>query len=612
MLCGFCRSLAFCLLAVLLVLASSLEAAEPAESADSPLAIAAARAGETPATSSVARLAAAVVNRSAAAPPLLATSRMPPATPQLIRQLDDSSYEVRQAAAEQLDRLSREAEFAPALADQFQRTLGDERTSFEVRARLTELMGHLPPARSSPPALSRAELDHLLALLDDDSFAVRSGAVERLKWLAGNSTMICPLVEAVKSRLAEPNLSESTRQQLNPLWTKIHGAWLLSDSAAWNLPPVAAKQVDHWIDAYEHSTAADQAARLREQEGATRELLDLMVRPDTAPAVLRAIQKRLDDPQLEAADAARLRDLYDWSRPAMVAEYWDNHANQAIQHLLVGVPSMPPGAQFPSHFDECSNTVAHCVSGNSLSPGYYPVGIAFLHPRQPGAFFQLVYLPTTQRRLAYEFQIEDQTDAGRLAELSRRTLDRILEKCEPLDDDQMSLLELLDVDAVSHFVGPYFHAVADGAHNDYMGSFGTPSRHNVVCLWLAAHGTHDCVAGLTEAIDAHRISEPDESAPYRLSSIAALAISSRDSWPGQDAWLAQRISCTDHLQLGDTADVGATAAAQLLVRHGQKLQDFGLQEVDSETLNRAFKLQVYRFDRPESRAEVFRWWSHQE
>ena len=582
--------------------AQRASAADPAPKVTGPPA----KAADPPA----AVLAAALLSRASEAPLFRPPSPIPPAALELIQQLDDTSFEVRQAAAAQLERLSRDPEFAPALADDFQRRLCDEQTSFEVRAKLADLMRHLPVASSESPKLSSADVGHLLDLLDDDSFTVRSGAAERLKWLARNPAMMCPLLEAIESRLADENASPASQQQLGPLWTKIHGAWLLSDPSTWNFAPMSAKQMDHWIEALAQPPSADHDPRSAEQATAVRELLDLLVRPDTAPALIHALEVRLADPKLDSSAASRLRDIYDWSRPALVAEYWDNQANQAIQHLLVGVPSLPPGAQFPSEFDRCDDHVAHCVSGNSLSPGDYPVGIAFLHPRQPGAFFQLVNLPTTQRRLAYEFLVEDQTDAQRLAEISVRTLDRILEKHQPLDDDEVSLLDLLDADAVSRFAGPYFQTVADGPRDDYLGSFGSPSRHGVMCLWLAVHGTHEAISGLSEAIETRRFTDPDDARPFRLAWAAALAIAHRDSWEGEDAWLAQRVQRTERLDLGSAGDVGAIAAAELLSRHDEKLHDFGLEEVESEPLNR-LHLQSYRFKSAEARAAVLRWWSHQ-
>lgn len=319
----------------------NLQAAEPSQPTNSSTAT---KVNDRPA----AELAATLTNRAAPANFEPTPSPIPPAAPELIRQLDDVSFDVRQKAADQLRRLSREPEFAPALAEHFQRMLCDERTSFEVRTQLADLMRNLPAASASPPKLPSAEIGHLLTLLDDDSFAVRTGAAERLKWLARNPAMICPLVETIKSRLAEADLSPASRQQLEPLWTKIHGTWLLSDATKWSFAPVSAKQIDHWIDELAEPAPEDQKNRSTEQDAAARELLDLLVRPDTAPVAIHALDVRLTDPQLEPSAAAQLREVYDWSRPALVAEYWDNHSNQAIQHLLVGVPSLPPGCSFPA------------------------------------------------------------------------------------------------------------------------------------------------------------------------------------------------------------------------------------------------------------------------
>ena len=246
-----------------------------------------------------AELAATLTNRVAPANLDPTPSPISPAAQELIRQLDDVSFDVRQKAAEQLKRLSREPEFAPALSEHFQRMLCDERTSFEVRTQLADLMRNLPAASSSPPKLPSAEIGHLLSLLDDDSFAVRTGAAERLKWLARNPAMICPLVETIKSRLAEADLSPASRQQLEPLWAKIHGAWLLSDATKWSFAPVSAKQIDHWIAELAEPVPEDQKGRSTEQDAAARELLDFLVRPDTAPVVIHALDVRLADPQLE-------------------------------------------------------------------------------------------------------------------------------------------------------------------------------------------------------------------------------------------------------------------------------------------------------------------------
>ena len=65
------------------------------------------------------------------------------------------------------------------------------------------------------------------------------------------------------------------------------------------------------------------------------------------------------------------------------------------------------------------------MSGNALSEGDYPVGVAFPHPQISDMFFHLVYLPTPRQQMAYEGYVE-LPPAQRLRELSRHTLDRLL------------------------------------------------------------------------------------------------------------------------------------------------------------------------------------------
>ena len=78
----------------------------------------------------------------------------------------------------------------------------------------------------------------------------------------------------------------------------------------------------------------------------------------------------------------------------MVAEYWQAGRHTGVQHLLIGIPNHSPNAQRASHFDRIDESTAHCVSGNALSPGDYPVDVFLGHPRQEDAQFHLVNLPT--------------------------------------------------------------------------------------------------------------------------------------------------------------------------------------------------------------------------
>ena len=93
--------------------------------------------------------------------------------------------------------------------------------------------------------------------------------------------------------------------------------------------------------------------------------------------------------------------MLDWTKPELVAEFWQGGHQTGEQHLVVGVPTLSPNAMKPTHFDRADDRVAHYVSGNSLSPGDYPVGEAFPHPLVEHGFFHLVNLPTPRRRMAY-------------------------------------------------------------------------------------------------------------------------------------------------------------------------------------------------------------------
>jgi hypothetical protein len=60
--------------------------------------------------------------------------------------------------------------------------------------------------------------------------------------------------------------------------------------------------------------------------------------------------------------------------------------------------------------------------------------------------------------------------------------------------------------------------------------------------------------------------------------IAALAIAGREPWEGVDDWLGTLIARTERVSFGQgtRGSVGATAAAMLLMRHGERPETFGL------------------------------------
>ena len=151
-----------------------------------------------------------------------------------------------------LGQLARRPEQAMLLAPQLQQLALDESISYEVRLRLEELLRRLPLCPPTVQQVSATEIEHLLDLLDDDSFASRNGAAARLRWLSRaqnvQPNLLCPLMTAVHARLVDPDLSSAGREEIGAVWAEIHGLWLLSDSGLWNLPAVKPEKIKAWID----------------------------------------------------------------------------------------------------------------------------------------------------------------------------------------------------------------------------------------------------------------------------------------------------------------------------------------------------------------------------
>ena len=335
--------------------------------------------------------------------------------------------------------------------------------------------------------------------------------------------------------------------------------------------------------------------------------------------VKQALEQRLKRPGLDSKTVGRINDLLELTRPVMVAECWGRTGlNRKVrligaQYLVVGVPDLGPGAQRPSHFDRIDDRVAHCVSGQSLSPGEHPVGIAIPHPRAvTSLFFRLVNLTSPRRQMAYlcEWQLDDArplskltgqnvwrtaeaTEAKRLSELSRRTFDWLLARRRSLSLPELHMIRQLDATELSRFAGVYFTTVNDrpvsarildelpgvpllpgGDPLDAIGS-GQPSQHGMICEILAAEGTREAADGLVRALGSNRFLPPTAQAPYRFPWIAALAIANRDPWPEVDAWLATLMGRTEPLvenRVGGP-DLGGTAAALLLRATGNLSTD---------------------------------------
>jgi len=551
----------------------------------------------------------------------------------LIESLDSGRFDARRRAAVRLESLAARPELGQFLAREFRRLLVSPRVSFEVRSQLKRLLRKLPEASPEPAEeVSPEEIDRLVRQLEDESYGVRLGANRRLEWLLASPKMVCPIMVRLKRRLARSALPADARQWLEPIYERARGTWLLSGSTECRLPPVSDAQIAGWIEdlvrpAPQHVPSGKQHTHRM----AARELSDLLACDEAMPRVKRALEARLARDDLDPAADARLRELLDLTRPALVAEYWMGRKHMGEQHLLVGVPSMSQGAKRPSHFDRIDDRVAHCVSGNSLSPGDYPVGVAFPHPLQYGALFHLVNLPTPRRRMAYTYYVKTD-ETTRLIALSRRTLDRLLSQKRPLDEPELIMLSSLDPGEVSRFAGKYLVGVADQplpaeravltgpalqprpvrhTVHPVLRGIGRPSRHGMLCALLAVEGTKEAVPGLLEAIDKRRFLPPGETAPFKLHWLAALAIARRDPWPDTDHWLARLVDHTEPLveDQPNTAGLGATAAALLLERHGRGTFSYDLQSAGDLSVKR-FGVEGYRFRSPAGIKKVKVWWEN--
>jgi hypothetical protein len=284
----------------------------------------------------------------------------------------------------------------------------------------------------------------------------------------------------------------------------------------------------------------------------------------------------LDDDAL-----ARLQRLREWARPGLAAEYWQRRENLTVQFFVVGVPSQAPGARRATRFDRVTDEIALCGAGNTLSPGEYPLGVAFPHPREQTSFFHLVSLPTARERLIYQHELATVNEASRLAEVTRRTLGPSLARARPLDDAQLWLLGQLDQPTVALMLREYFASVPDEPFDVSQLApmlSDVSSVHRTACLMLALDGSREVLPTLVEAAKQRRFMSLSIDEPQAMAWIAALAIAARDPWEGVDRWLAALVDCKDRISFGQHTggDVGATAAAMLLSRHEYQPHDFGL------------------------------------
>ncbi len=508
------------------------------------------------------------------------------------------------------------------LAEEFQRSVLQPELPLEARIQIMLWRSRLPAVRIDPPSSeSRADLQRLVAQLDDESYAVRMGASDRLEWLAGGRQSAPTIFFLLKQRLTDPALSEDLYRRIEEVRGVIWATWFTNDPGNRFLPPPTSAQVANWLDDFVRAGSNRDFYLSLRRRIARQNLMDAMAQDADLPRIKTAIDSRLQG-KLSVESAVDLKELSDMTRPAIVAETWSQHKQTLEQHLIVGQPSHAPTAAHPSHFDRADDHEAHCASGNALTPGNYPVGAAFPAPHwnqgSPEAVFHLVSLPTPRRQIAYSYYVKT-NPAERLTAISRRTLDRILAEKKLLNDPELGMLGQLDAREVSKFAARYFYLVEDGAVEEEVDSeFSTSRKHlgsessrfGSVCAQLAIDGTRDALPGLADAIRQKRFLPPTPLAPYRLEWLAAFSIARRDPWPGVDVWLAENIENQQTLDIGhnDAAEIGPTAAGLLLERNHESPGAFGLlSAADPHLLE--YKVFGYTYAAADDVQKVRKWWA---
>ncbi len=553
----------------------------------------------------------------AAAGPTPRSSELRADVARLLIELDSTCFQARQHAAESMERLLANPEYGDLLARQFHEQAIRPEVSFEVRWHIEQWRKRLPTATADPPkTVSAEEVDRLARQFDDDSFGVRIGAGTRLEWLASNPRLAGIVMSRLKVRLADPELSEEAYRRLDGVRNIAWGAWLGGDAVALQVPPASNGQIDRWLEeAAEAETPGDRAVnRLRRL--ARQELLDALSQDSELSRMRAAIERHIGLTQKKEAKD-RLNELLDLTRLSMVAECWMNHQQMTEQHLVIGVPTLSAGALRPTHFDRINDQTAHCASGNSLSPGDYPVGVAFPHPKLIDGFFHLVNLPTPRRQIAYKYFVKTDSQV-RLARLSRQTFDKYLADKHKLSEAEVNLFAQLDARETSRFAGRYFTILDDSATDDELDGdvassrgriTGSPSLFGAMCEFLATNGTQEAVPGLLEAIHQKRFLPPTPLDLYKLHWIAALSIARRNPWPGASDWLAEVSDSKEALiqEHEGGPELGATAAALLLRSHKETPQAFDLQpavEANMATLG----VEGYRTSSSQAAEKVRDWW----
>ena len=237
-----------------------------------------------------------------------------------IADLDDPFYSVRCHAAEQMELWLKRTDAASILSEQFERLRVQPDLPLEIRWRISLWRKRLPPARSEPPQTAAPdELERLVRQLDDDSYALRAGAAERLQWMAGSERLSGPIMLCLRRRLAEPWISEDCFRRVDSVCKVAWAAWLASDAPELNAESPSDAQIQKWLDELTQTpTERDLNAELLRRV-ARRQLLDALTQDRDVRRLKAAMEARAG---ADKNAAALLSEFIDITRPRLAMESW--------------------------------------------------------------------------------------------------------------------------------------------------------------------------------------------------------------------------------------------------------------------------------------------------
>ena len=332
--------------------------------------------------------------------------------------LNSDRFEIRGRGAEKLQTLAKDKAVQPALALALERLLLAPDTSYEVRASCEPVLSRLPaPPADSIPQITPEEIDRLLGDVDAASYGQRVARDAPGVDCQRNPQWAATVAEKLKQRLKDPQLPSDVRRQLVDPRDGL-GALVgerSGDVASRHGHRPECRSLAQYFDVDHRDTARTGMCRARALGPGRVRIV--------APKLKAAVAKCLENAELPPEAIERLTRLSDLCQPAMVAEIWEDRIHSTLQYLLVDVPQFPDQAMRSTHFSSIDDTTAHCVSGNSLAPGDYPVGVAIpvTHPQadyRENRMFQLINLPNARQRMLYDLAKLKVEPSQRLHELT--------------------------------------------------------------------------------------------------------------------------------------------------------------------------------------------------